>query len=92
MSHARQAGKPALTKKGTGAILVSDAVSLCGLPPGEYTVAGSAGRVVLTPEGRLYLAENDKLLAGSHAAFEGHSSHLVSRGLAGLAEAWTWRR
>ncbi|GGH86370.1 N-acetylglucosamine-6-phosphate deacetylase [Pullulanibacillus pueri] len=45
-------------------ILVSDAVDLAGLSPGNY-VTHVGGHVVLTPEGRLHLADQPQLLAGS---------------------------
>src|SRR5258706_6749774 len=56
--------KVAMKVKGKRAMLVSDAVSLSGMLPGLYTTS-VGGRVVLTPRGRLHLAENDQLLAGS---------------------------
>jgi N-acetylglucosamine-6-phosphate deacetylase len=79
--------KVVMKVKGPRAMLVSDAVSLCGMPPGEYTMP-VGGRVVLTAEGRLHLAENPKLLAGSAQMLARGVENLVCRGLAGLAEAW----
>lgn len=79
--------KVILRVKGGRAVLVSDAVALCGLPPGEY-VAGVGGRVVLTEEGRLHLAGNEKLLAGSAQPLIHGVGHLIRRGLATLGEAW----
>jgi N-acetylglucosamine-6-phosphate deacetylase len=79
--------KVAMRVKGERAMIVSDAVSLAGMPPGEYgTPVG--GRVVLTPAGRLHLAENDRLLAGSAQALPWGVNHLVKSGLATLADAW----
>lgn len=79
--------KVVLKVKGPRAMLVSDAVSLCGMPPGEYT-AHVGGRVVLTPEGRLHIAEQEQLLAGSAQMLIWGIEHLINRGLAGLPEAW----
>ena len=45
-------------------ILVSDAVNLAGLPPGHYEQA-VGGKVTLSDDGRLYLTDNPKYLAGS---------------------------
>ncbi|MFD2671395.1 N-acetylglucosamine-6-phosphate deacetylase [Marinicrinis sediminis] len=69
------------------AILVSDAVSLCGLAPGRYqTHVG--GEVVLTACGRLHLAENPDLLAGSAQMLKWGIEHVTSKGLTTLDEAW----
>lgn len=69
------------------AIVVSDAVALAGMPPGAYSMP-VGGQVVLTPAGRLHLAENPKLLAGSAQMLPHHISHLISHQLANLAESW----
>ena len=79
--------KVVMKVKGERAMLVSDAVSLSGMPPGPYTTP-VGGRVVLTPEGRLHLAENDRLLAGSAQMLIRGVEHLIGSGLAGLAQAW----
>lgn len=79
--------KVVLRAKAGNALLVSDAVHLAGLEPGEYrTPVG--GRVVLTREGRLHLAENPALLAGSAQMLRAGMGHLVRRGLCSLGEAW----
>ncbi|MBB6734308.1 amidohydrolase family protein [Cohnella sp. CBP 2801] len=66
---------------------VSDAVSLSGLAPGAYrTPVG--GDVVLTPEGRLHLASDPQLLAGSAQMLIDGIAGVVGRGLCTLAEAW----
>lgn len=79
--------KVAMRVKGDRAMLVSDAVALAGLPPGPYeTPVG--GQVVLTPEGRLHLADNPGLLAGSAQMLLHGIHHLTSRGLATEAQAW----
>ncbi len=79
--------KVILKVKGAKALIVSDAVSLAGLPAGEYTTP-VGGKVILTPQGRLHLKENDKLLAGSAQMLLAGITHLTARGLADLPEAW----
>lgn len=79
--------KVAMKVKGERALLVSDAVMLAGMPSGAYeTHVG--GRVVLSPEGRLQLADNPKLLAGSAQMLPWGIAHLAKRGLCSLADAW----
>lgn len=79
--------KVVLRVKGERALLVSDAVALAGLPPGEY--ASPIGeRVVLTPEGRLHLAADPRLLAGSARPLVAGVAHLAGSGLTSLACAW----
>ncbi|MFC5452165.1 N-acetylglucosamine-6-phosphate deacetylase [Paenibacillus aestuarii] len=79
--------KVILRTKGEKTLLVSDAVYLSGMAPGTYD-NHIGGRVVLTPEGRLHLAENPGLLAGSAQLLPWGISHLVKNGLAALEEAW----
>jgi N-acetylglucosamine-6-phosphate deacetylase len=79
--------KVMLRAKRGKAMLVSDAVSLCGMPPGEYA-NHIGGNVVLTPEGRLHLKENPKLLAGSARMLRHGIAHLARMGIAGLPEAY----
>lgn len=76
-----------LRMKRDRAILVSDAVSLSGMPPGSYHLH-IGGDVVLTAEGRLHLAGQPQLLAGSAMMLPDQVAHLVQAGLAGLADAW----
>lgn len=73
--------------KGDKAILVSDAVFLSGLEPGRYTTH-IGGEVVLAPNGKLHLAENPNLLAGSAQMLLWGIQHLVKTGLSSLADAW----
>ncbi len=73
--------------KGPGALLVSDTVALAGLPPGHYATP-IGDRVTLTSEGRLQLASDPRLLAGSVCPLRGAVARLVGRGLAPLATAW----
>jgi N-acetylglucosamine-6-phosphate deacetylase len=79
--------KTIMRMKGERAILVSDSVALAGMPPGEYESTIGA-RVVLTPEGRLHLASDPRLLAGSAQALSAGISNLVRLKLATLSEAW----
>ncbi|MFC3802924.1 N-acetylglucosamine-6-phosphate deacetylase [Cohnella sp. GCM10012308] len=76
-----------LKVKGPKAMLVSDAVYLSGMPPGEYETH-IGGRVVLTPQGRLHLAEQERLLAGSAQMLLWGIGQLTDRGIASLADAW----
>ncbi|MCS7460976.1 amidohydrolase family protein [Paenibacillus doosanensis] len=79
--------KVTLRAKGEKALLVSDAVYLSGMEPGLYE-NHIGGRVVLTPEGRLHLAEHPGLLAGSAQLLPWGISHLLDSGLAELDTAW----
>jgi N-acetylglucosamine-6-phosphate deacetylase len=73
--------------KGAQALMVSDAVHLSGLPAGEYTTH-VGGKVVLTPEGRLSLADNPKILAGSAQMLLWGIEHVTRSGIASLSDAW----
>ncbi len=79
--------KVVLKVKGDRALLVSDAVALAGMPPGDYDTA-VGGKVTLTPEGKLHLAGNDRILAGSAQMLPWGISHLTRRGIADLGTAW----
>lgn len=79
--------KVAFRAKGRKAMLVSDAVYLSGLEPGAYETH-IGGEVVLTPEGKLHLKENEKLLAGSVQMLKEGIAHLVNSELCELKEAW----
>ena len=46
-------------------ILISDAVPLANMPPGNYNADSLGGEVVLSNDQRLYLKNDPKLLAGS---------------------------
>lgn len=76
-----------LRMKRNRAILVSDAVSLSGMPPGSYNLH-IGGDVVLTAEGRLHLAGQPELLAGSAMMLPDQVGYLVDAGLSGLPDAW----
>ncbi|MCR2805243.1 N-acetylglucosamine-6-phosphate deacetylase [Paenibacillus soyae] len=79
--------KVILRMKGKKAILVSDAVSFCGMPAGAYR-HHIGGDVVLTPEGKLHLADNSRLLAGSAMPLPKQVAYLANQGLADLGGAW----
>lgn len=79
--------KTGFRAKAGKALLVSDAVSLAGMPPGEYDLH-IGGKVLLSPEGRLCVAENPKLLAGSAQLLPWGIAHLARKGLCTIAEAW----
>ncbi|AIQ58792.1 N-acetylglucosamine-6-phosphate deacetylase [Paenibacillus borealis] len=78
--------KVILRMKRSQAILVSDAVSLSGMPPGAYRLH-IGGDVVLTAEGRLHLAGNPQLLAGSAMMLADQVAYLAEARLAPLEEA-----
>ncbi|MCJ7841231.1 N-acetylglucosamine-6-phosphate deacetylase [Lederbergia sp. NSJ-179] len=79
--------KVAMKAKGTKTILVSDAVDLSGLDPGEYRTH-IGGDVILTAEGKLHLKKNPELLAGSVQMLKHGITHLVNNQIADLSEAW----
>ncbi|HEX7896723.1 MAG TPA: amidohydrolase family protein [Planctomycetota bacterium] len=76
-----------LRVKGRRAMLVSDAVYLAGLPAGTYDTH-IGGKVVLTEEGKLHLAANPNLLAGSAAMVLRGVERLAAAGICALDEAW----
>lgn len=76
-----------LRMKGSRTVVVSDAVSFSGMPPGQYT-HHIGGQVVLTPEGRLHMAGSPGLLAGSVRMQAYQIGYLVRAGLCSLGEAW----
>ncbi len=79
--------KAIMRVKGPNAMLASDAVYLSGLKPGRYTTH-IGGKVVLTDDGRLHLAKNPKLLAGSVQMLIRSVEHLIRAGLTDPGEAW----
>ena len=68
-------------------ILISDSVSLAGMPPGDYDLH-IGGQVTLTKEGKLHLRNNPSIFAGSSANLKECVSFLVKNNLATLSEAW----
>ncbi|MFC3770189.1 N-acetylglucosamine-6-phosphate deacetylase [Paenibacillus sp. GCM10012303] len=79
--------KVVLKVKGPLAMLVSDAVSLSGLPPGAYRSHGRID-VIKTEQGRLHLADQPQLLAGSAQLLPWGIGHLARSGVCSLADAW----
>ncbi|WP_259391298.1 N-acetylglucosamine-6-phosphate deacetylase [Paenibacillus sp. 1011MAR3C5] len=79
--------KVILKVKGERAMLVSDAVQLAGMPAGEYA-PHIGGKVVLTPEGRLHLADQPNLLAGSAQMLFRGVEQMMRLKLCTFAEAW----
>lgn len=79
--------KSFLRVKGARLILVSDSVALAGLPPGAYQSSIGAS-VVLSDEGRLHLASDPRLLAGSALPLIAGIAHLARSGLTTLHDAW----
>jgi N-acetylglucosamine-6-phosphate deacetylase len=79
--------KVAMRVKGDNVLLVSDSVALSGMPPGEYDEP-IGSRVVKTIEGKLHLAGNSHLLAGSAQALLWNIEHLVRSGLCTMEDAW----
>jgi N-acetylglucosamine-6-phosphate deacetylase len=76
-----------LRAKSEQLMLVSDAVALCGMAPGEYE-AHIGGRVVLTEDGRLHLADDPNLLAGSVKTLRADMEYLVAAGICALRTGW----
>ncbi|WP_257348942.1 N-acetylglucosamine-6-phosphate deacetylase [Pseudalkalibacillus decolorationis] len=78
--------KTIIRMKGNRSIIVSDSVSLAGMEAGEYT-NHIGGNVVLTKEGKLHIAENPNLLAGSAQSQLWGINYLLKNNLCKLAEA-----
>ena len=68
-------------------ILVSDSVSLAGMPPGDYDLH-IGGQVTLTKEGKLHLRNNPSIFAGSANHIRHGVEFLINHHLVPLAEAW----
>jgi len=68
-------------------MLVSDSVSLSGMPAGDYSLH-IGGEVTMTPEGKLHLKSNPSILAGSASNIRSGVSFLIKNKLASLTEAW----
>ena len=67
--------------------MISDTTSFGGLPPGKYKTH-IGGEVVLTKEGRLHLADNEKLLAGSAKSILFGVNKILSNNLLPVRKAW----
>jgi N-acetylglucosamine-6-phosphate deacetylase len=68
-------------------ILVSDVVKLAGLEPGQYTTH-VGGNVVLTPDGKLHLAKEPNLLAGSVKSLRQGIETFIKEKICDLDIAW----
>ncbi len=68
-------------------ILVSDSVSLAGMPPGDYDLH-IGGQVTMTNEGKLHLRNNPSIFAGSASNIKQGVEFLIGNKLATLEEAW----
>jgi N-acetylglucosamine-6-phosphate deacetylase len=68
-------------------MLVSDSVSLSGMPAGDYTLH-IGGEVTMTPNGKLHLKSNPSILAGSASNIRSGVSFLIKNELASITEAW----
>lgn len=79
--------KAVMRVKGPNALLASDAVYLAGCKPGKYKTH-IGGEVLLTDDGRLCVAKNPKLLAGSVQMLIRSVEHLIRAGLTDPGEAW----
>jgi N-acetylglucosamine-6-phosphate deacetylase len=78
--------KVILRMKGNKAFIVSDCVSCAGMEPGQYQ-SPIGGKVVLTSEGRLHMAEFPELLAGSAQTQLWGINHLLKEDLCDLSSA-----
>ncbi|WP_208950738.1 N-acetylglucosamine-6-phosphate deacetylase [Rahnella sp. ChDrAdgB13] len=78
--------KTFIRAKNGRALLVSDVTSHAGMPPGHYH-SHIGGDVVLSPEGRLSMANNPALLAGSVQGLLYGVNTLLKNGIVPLPEA-----
>lgn len=83
----RQVLKVVHKVKGEQMILVSDAVALAGSPAGQYTTF-VGGKVVLTEAGKLHLAHDEQLLAGSVSRLTDGIRYMQQAGIASFEQAW----
>jgi N-acetylglucosamine-6-phosphate deacetylase len=72
--------------KGERFFLVSDCTEFTGMSPGRYK-SPIGGDVVLTAEGRLHLADNEQLLAGSAMSLRQIVAKVVADGWLSLGQA-----
>lgn len=79
--------KVIISVKGDHTILISDCTKYTGMNPGAYN-SPIGGDVILDPGGRLYMAENPRLLAGSASSLLRCVNHLVLSGLCQADKAW----
>ena len=68
-------------------VLISDSTQFAGLEPGTYK-SHIGGKVTLNSEGRLFLAENPELLAGSAQSLLWCVNQVISKELLPFEDAW----
>lgn len=68
-------------------VVVSDAVKFAGMAPGRYT-ANLGAEVILSPEGRLSLASDSEIMAGSSSNMIKCMNHLSSLRILSEEELW----
>ncbi|GET35041.1 N-acetylglucosamine-6-phosphate deacetylase [Prolixibacter bellariivorans] len=73
--------------KPENSILISDCTHFAGLPPGNYH-SHIGGDVILSPEGRLCMADQPKLLAGSAQSLLWCVNQMAGKGLLSPEAAW----
>ncbi len=73
--------------KPESSILISDCTEFAGLPPGVYK-SHIGGEVLLNSEGRLCIAEQPKLLAGSAQSLLWCVNQVARKGLLSFSQAW----
>lgn len=73
--------------KGDHSVLISDSTKFTGMSPGEYNSL-IGGSVVLSFEGRLCMAENPNILAGSAKTLLDCINYLTSKNICSGTEAW----
>lgn len=74
--------------KSETSILISDCTRFAGLAPGTYE-SHIGGKVTLSPEGRLSMADQPKLLAGSAQSLLWCVKQVVKKELLPFATAWS---
>lgn len=83
----REFFKTVLKVKGRKAFLVSDGTEFTGMEPGRYE-SPIGGQVVLTPEGKLHLADDERLMAGSAMSLRRMIGTIYRNGWLSFDEAW----
>lgn len=73
-------------KTPAGIVITCDAAGLAGCPPGEYE--GASGNVEILADGRIVIAGQQQLLAGSSLLTDVCVAHAVAVGEVSLAEAF----
>lgn len=73
-------------KTPAGVVITCDAAGLAGCPPGQYTAA--SGTVEILEDGRIVIAGQQQLLAGSSLLTDVCVAHAVAVGGVSLAEAF----